>query len=142
MRKIFAKGEQALSAQLLLAEALEGTDGSGAERSVLGPTVRVTGKLECDDCVEVRGMVDGDVNSTVLIVGEEGYVDGFISADAVHIAGTVTGRIEAVAVTIAGSATVIGSIIHNSLEVEKGAKLDGPRPWRPMSFMAELRPSG
>ena len=72
--------------------------------------------------------------------GEGGRVDGFISADAVHIAGTVTGRIEAITVTIAKSATVIGAIIHNSLEIEKGATLDGPRPWRPMSFMAELRP--
>ena len=139
MKSPFAKSGQTPDLQEKLAVAVSG--GNGIERSVLGPRVRVIGRLESVDCVEIRGMLDGDVDSTLLIVGEGARVDGFISADAVHIAGTVTGRIEAIAVRIAKSATVIGAIVHNTIEIESGATLDGPRPWRPMSFMAGLRPS-
>lgn len=139
MRSPFAKPGGGPDLQEQLAHAVNG--GNGMQRSVLGPRVRIIGRLESVDCVEIRGMLDGDVDSTMLIIGEGGRVDGFISADAVHIAGTVTGRIEAIAVKVAKSATVIGAIVHNKLEIESGATLDGPRPWRPMSFMAELRPS-
>ncbi len=138
MKRPFSKSGGNPDPQVQLAEAVSGQN--GVHRSVLGPRVRIIGRLESIDCVEIRGMLDGDVDSTMLIVGEGGRVDGFISADAVHIAGTVTGRIEAITVKIAKSATVIGAIIHNNIEIETGATLDGPRPWRPMSFMAELRP--
>ncbi|NNG04399.1 MAG: polymer-forming cytoskeletal protein [Inquilinus sp.] len=138
--KPMSKTEAPTELRERLAVAVNRSEDNGSERSVLGPRVRIVGRLESVDCVEIRGMIDGDIDSTMLIIGEGGRVDGFISADAVHIAGTVTGRIEAITVTIAKSATVIGAIIHNSLEIEKGATLDGPRPWRPMSFMAELRP--
>lgn len=138
MKPPFSKSGGKQNLQEQLAGAVSGQN--GIHRSVLGPRVRIIGRLESVDCVEIRGMLDGDVDSTMLIVGEGGCVDGFISADAVHIAGTVTGRIEAITVKIAKSATVIGAIIHNNLEIERGATLDGPRPWRPMSFMAELRP--
>ena len=138
MKSPFAKSGNTPDLQEQLAQAVNG--GNGVQRSVLGPRVRVIGQLKSVDCVEIRGMLDGDVDSTMLIIGEGGRVDGFISADAVHIAGTVTGRIEAIAVKIARSATVIGAIVHNNLEIETGATLDGPRPWRPMSFMSELRP--
>ena len=138
MKSPFGKSDATPDLQMQLAEAVNG--GNGVERSVLGPRVRIIGQLKSVDCVEIRGMLDGDVDSTMLIIGEGGRVDGFISADAVHIAGTVTGRIEAIAVKVARSATVIGAIIHNNLEIETGAKLDGPRPWRSMSFMSELRP--
>ena len=139
MKSPFSKSAGKPDLQEQLAHAVSG--GNGIERSILGPRVRVIGRLESVDCVEIRGMLDGDVDSTMLIIGEGARVDGVISADAVHIAGTVTGRIEAIAVKVAKSATVIGSIVHNNLEIESGATLDGPRPWRPMSFMAELRPS-
>ena len=139
--KPMSKAEAPSDLRNRLAEAVSGTVANGGVRSVLGPRVRVVGRLESVDLVEVRGMIDGDIDSTMLIIGEGGRVDGLISADAVHIAGTVTGRIEAITVSIAKSATVIGAIIHNSLEIEKGATLDGPRPWRPMSFMSELRPT-
>lgn len=138
MKSPFAKTGNTPDLQQQLALAVNG--GNGVQRSILGPRVRVIGQLKSVDCVEIRGMLDGDVDSTMLIIGEGGRVDGFISADAVHIAGTVTGRIEAIAVKIARSATVIGAIVHNNLEIETGATLDGPRPWRPMSFMSELRP--
>ena len=138
MKSPFTKSGKTPDLQEQLAQAVNG--GNGVQRSVLGPRVRVIGQLKSVDCVEIRGMLDGDVDSTMLIIGEGGRVDGFISADAVHIAGTVTGRIEAIAVKIARSATVIGAIVHNNLEIESGATLDGPRPWRPMSFMSELRP--
>ncbi len=138
MKSPFTKSSRTPDLQEKLAEAVNG--GNGVRRSILGPRVRIIGRLESVDCVEIRGMLDGDVDSTILIIGEGGRVDGFISADAVHIAGTVTGRIEAIAVKIARSATVIGAIVHNNLEIESGATLDGPRPWRPMSFMSELRP--
>ncbi len=138
MKSPFTRSSASPDLQQKLAEAVNG--GNGIQRSILGPRVRIIGRLESVDCVEIRGMLDGDVDSTMLIIGEGARVDGFISADAVHIAGTVTGRIEAIAVKIARSATVIGAIVHNNLEIETGATLDGPRPWRPMSFMSELRP--
>ena len=53
----------------------------------------------------------------------------------VEIAGTVAGKAEAFSVTIRAGAEVLGSVVHHEIEVERGAKIDGPMPWRPKGYI-------
>jgi cytoskeletal protein CcmA (bactofilin family) len=52
-------------------------------------------------------------------------VKGTIYGDDVDVAGTVTGKIEAKSVVLAKTAHVSGDILHEVLQVDKGAFLDG-----------------
>ncbi len=83
--------------------------------------------------------VGGDVRGRKVSVGAEGVVMGDITAEFADIAGTVHGRVEAVSVSVARGAKIAGTITHNEIEIESGAKLDSRRPWRPPSYFDQNR---
>jgi cytoskeletal protein CcmA (bactofilin family) len=120
---------------------LRARDTGGADGpTVIGPRLAVTGDLAAEDAVEVRGSVDGTVVAPHVTIAAGGRIDGSVVARTLTIAGTVSGRAEALSVTIEASAEVSGSVVHHEIEVRKGAKIDGPMPWRPKGYFDEAPP--
>ena len=84
------------------------------------PENRVLGFLMGPD-----GIIEGDVTSRTLTVGEEANVEGSINADSVRICGRVSGEVKSASVVLAKTAKVEGDIVHQSLAIEAGAFIDG-----------------
>lgn len=115
-------------------------DGGSGAPTVIGSRLAVTGDLFADDPIEVRGWVDGTVVAPHVTIADGGRVDGSVVARTIEIAGTISGRAEAFSVTIQAGAEVSGSVIHHEIEVARGAKIDGPMPWRPKGYFDEAPP--
>ncbi len=93
--------------------------------SIISADLKITGDVESDGDMQIDGVIEGDVKSQTLTVGQGARVRGSIFADKATIAGTISGQIKAKNVTIAKTARVEGDVIHDSLEIEAGAFLEG-----------------
>lgn len=102
--------------------------------SLLGLALTVRGILETDGEIHVQGRVHGLINADRLVVGARGYVEGDVIAREVHVEGRLKGRIFALNVLLDSSASIEGRIFHHTVTVEKGARIDGRMPWRPLNF--------
>ena len=69
--------------------------------------------------------MDGKVRCTRLVVSESGVVSGEIEAEAVTVRGQVDGSIRARVLALSATARVQGDILHQALEVESGAVVQG-----------------
>ncbi|MFP6728804.1 MAG: polymer-forming cytoskeletal protein [Alphaproteobacteria bacterium] len=128
---MFQKSERHVPPSKALSEEMRGM---GPESTFISVDTKVGGSLTGIGEVHIDGEVNGDVYGHSVVVGPEGVVKGDISAEYADIAGTVHGRIEARTVSVARSAAVDGTISHNEIEIESGAKLESRRPWRPPSY--------
>jgi cytoskeletal protein CcmA (bactofilin family) len=64
--------------------------------TIIGKNTQLKGDLECSGSVRVDGKITGNLKlSGHLFVGEEGSINGNISALSVNLAGTITGNIDA-----------------------------------------------
>jgi cytoskeletal protein CcmA (bactofilin family) len=108
----------------------------GAElpASHLGRALTIRGVLDTDGELHVHGSVLGRINADRLVVGSGGYVEGDVVARDVRIEGRFNGRVFAFNVTLNSSADVTGRIFHHFVTVERGARVDGRMPWRPLNF--------
>lgn len=93
--------------------------------SVIGYDVHITGNIETQGEMQIDGQVDGDIFCGSLIVGENACITGEINANLVKMHGELRGKVNAATVSIARTARVVGDIIHESVEIEAGAQLDG-----------------
>ena len=93
--------------------------------SIISQQLVVHGNLTTDGDIQVDGMIEGDIKTSVLTIGEGGTVKGAVVADTVTVAGTVHGQIRAKAVTLSRTARVQGDIWHESLAIEAGARFEG-----------------
>ena len=128
---MFLKSERQGQPSKALAEEVRGM---GPESTFISVDTKVCGDLTGVGEVHIDGEVGGDVYGHSVYVGPEGVVMGDISAQYADIAGTVHGRIEARSVSVARGASVDGTIMHNEIDIEPGAKLESRRPWRPPSY--------
>ena len=112
---------------------------TGSQSTFISADMKVGGGLTGVGEVRIDGEVGGDVRGRKVSVGAEGVVMGDITAEFADIAGTVHGRVEAVSVSVARGAKIAGTITHNEIEIETGAKLDSRRPWRPPSYFDKNR---
>ncbi len=95
---------------------------------------RVVGEVDCRTEVIVAGQPDGDIHAPTVSVAEGGSVVGSTHAERMVVRGNLEGRIEAFAVQLGKAAHVKGAVLHNSLNIELGGFIDGPRPWRPPGY--------
>lgn len=95
---------------------------------------RVLGDVDCRTEVIVAGRLDGDIHAPTVSVAEGGSVAGSTHAERMVVRGNLDGRIEAFAVQLGKAAHVKGAVLHNSLNIELGGYIDGPRPWRPPGY--------
>lgn len=98
---------------------------AGVAPSIVSANLRVTGDLESEGDIQIDGMVEGDVRSMSVTVGEHAVVSGSLEADIVHVSGTVKGQINGKLVELSRSAKVTGDIVHESLAIEAGAFVQG-----------------
>ena len=73
----------------------------------------------------VDGTVDGDINARSVTVGEGAQITGRISGDRVRLCGQLNGGVDAAMVELTRTARVEGDILHDSLQIEAGAFLEG-----------------
>jgi cytoskeletal protein CcmA (bactofilin family) len=93
--------------------------------SIISADLKITGDLLSDGDIQVDGVIEGDIQSRTVTVGEAAHVKGSIAADTVRICGAVTGQVKGTSVTLAKTAKVIGDIHHQTLAIEPGAFLEG-----------------
>lgn len=105
-------------------EAPKPPPGSGAP-SIISADLRILGDILCEGDVQLEGVVEGDVRTKSLTVGETALVKGSVYCDTARIRGTVDGEIHARTVLLARTARVRGDITHESIAIEAGAYLDG-----------------
>lgn len=93
--------------------------------SIISADLKITGNLKSNGDIQIDGRIEGDVDSKSVTIGESAEVNGTISCDRVRVCGAVSGEIRAQSVVLARSAKVEGDVVHNSLEIEAGASLQG-----------------
>ena len=95
------------------------------QHSIIGADVTITGDLISEGDIKVDGRVDGDITCRTLTLGAQPVVNSSINADTVRICGTFNGEVKAAKVVLTKDAKVTGKIVQQTLEVEKGAILEG-----------------
>ena len=93
--------------------------------SVIGADLRIVGAIVTKGHVQVDGIVDGDIQCGVLVVGANGAVNGDVVAEVVRLEGGITGTVNANAVHLIHTAHMHGDVHHAKLTVEAGAIVDG-----------------
>lgn len=93
--------------------------------SIISDGLTVTGNLVTEGDVQVEGVVVGDINAGRVTVGESARIDGDVSAEEILVMGEINGRLKAKSVALTGSARVNGDIVHSTLSVDSGARVNG-----------------
>jgi cytoskeletal protein CcmA (bactofilin family) len=122
---MFSQSSKGTEAPAQSVRETRGTPRSSGETSVISADLKVIGDLICDGDMQIKGVVEGNVKSRSVTIGEGARVKGAISADTVHISGAIKGQVEAPTVTVAKTAKVNGDIIHQTLSIEAGAHMEG-----------------
>jgi cytoskeletal protein CcmA (bactofilin family) len=107
-----------------------GADGArptprSAAPSIISSDLKILGDLISAGDLQVDGIVEGDIQSRSLTIGEGAVVNGNVVAETTRDCGQVTGQIKASTVTLDRTAKVVGDIIHQILAIEPGAFLEG-----------------
>ncbi|WP_218822799.1 bactofilin family protein [Tistlia consotensis] len=93
--------------------------------SIVSADLRIEGNLHSIGDVQIDGIVNGDIASKTLTIGEGAEVHGAIEAESLRICGTVEGEVTAKTVILTKTARVYGDVLHESLSVEAGALIHG-----------------
>ena len=103
------------------------TRSPSGEENVLGPSLRVRGRVNGEGDLRVEGSVEGDVRvSGGLTIDAGGTVTGNAFAQSVSIEGNLTGDVEASGeVTIRATARVVGNMNGAQVALEEGAGFSG-----------------
>jgi cytoskeletal protein CcmA (bactofilin family) len=98
---------------------------SGA--NVIGPSVRVRGRLAGDGDVRIEGHIDGEVRVTgALAIDARATVKGNTTAQSVEIEGSLVGDIAAEgSVHIKSGANVTGNVSGAEVALDEGASFSG-----------------
>jgi cytoskeletal protein CcmA (bactofilin family) len=98
---------------------------SGTVPSIISADLAVTGTLNSSGDMQIDGIVEGDVRSVGLVIGERAEIHGEVWAEDVTVRGRVVGRINARKVLLAATSHVEGDILHEAFAVEAGAFFEG-----------------
>jgi cytoskeletal protein CcmA (bactofilin family) len=93
--------------------------------SVIGTDLTIVGNLICKGEVQVDGIVEGDIQGSNVVVGENATVSGSISGDEVIVRGHVVGSVRGRRVMLQTTSQVEGDIYHQSISIEQGAMFEG-----------------
>jgi cytoskeletal protein CcmA (bactofilin family) len=111
------------------------------EVSVIGNDLSIEGQsitIRCRGSLRVNGNIQADLHSMQLEVGEEGSINGSITAESVDVHGKVNGAIRGVNVHLRSSSQVDGEVWSQSLSIEQGASFEGRS--RKVNDPAEIAP--
>lgn len=99
--------------------------GSNAGVSVIGADLSINGNLQSTGEVQIEGAIEGNLQASRIVVGQNAKINGNLIADDVVVQGTVNGSIRGNRVTLQSSSRVDGDIVHQSLAIEQGAFFEG-----------------
>ena len=126
-----AKPEPEIEQQMLPSQAEQYEDipslPTPRTSTVIAEGVTMAGKLYGEGVIQVEGAVEGEIDlKCALIVTTSGCVHGPISADVIHVAGSVEGNVVARDhLRLEKSGTLEGDAETVSLVVEDGGRLNG-----------------
>lgn len=130
---MFSKGDKT-QRNNAAAEA-RGASGRPSVPSIISADLRITGDLACSGDIQIDGVVNGDIQSRNIVIGEGAAVTGSLKAESVQVFGKLVGQIHADTVTLERTAHVAGDILHKALAIAQGAflegackRLDAPKP--------------
>ncbi len=98
---------------------------SATAPSILARDLIITGDIKTDGEVQIDGRIDGNIKGTVIIIGEQGVVNGKVVCDSVQVRGKINGKIDASSVELAETANVQADIVQDKLIIANGAFFDG-----------------
>jgi len=98
---------------------------SNGAPSILGSDLLITGDIKTDGDIQIDGRIDGNLKAGNVTIGEQGAVNGKITATTAHIRGKVTGKITANSVDLAETANVQADLVQDQLMIANGAFFDG-----------------
>jgi cytoskeletal protein CcmA (bactofilin family) len=125
---MFSKNKDAVPAPPSMAPATMAQPkraGRSTAPSIISADLTVTGTLVSEGDIQIDGIVEGDVRSVGMVIGEKAEIRGEILADDITVRGRVTGRIRARKIQLAATAHVEGDILHEAFAVEAGAFFEG-----------------
>jgi cytoskeletal protein CcmA (bactofilin family) len=95
------------------------------EGSVLGPTTRLTGRLQGEGALRIEGTVTGDVNvSGPAEIAEGGRVEGTVEAESLELAGSLLGdAMTRGPIAIRAGAVVRGELRGSEVSIEQGSRV-------------------
>jgi cytoskeletal protein CcmA (bactofilin family) len=97
----------------------------GSVPSIVSADLTVTGALNTIGDMQIDGVVEGDVRSAGLVIGEQAKIQGQVWAEDVIVRGRVIGRIQARKVLLAATSHVEGDVLADAFAVEAGAFFEG-----------------
>lgn len=104
------------------------SDGSiSYSHSFFGKTMRIEGQVTSDEDLTIEGKVEGQLEvSKTLNIGNDGVIDGEISAAVVRISGEAKGNlIASQKLEISSQGRYTGDIKAETIRVEEGANIKG-----------------
>ena len=96
--------------------------------TIIGPGAILDGPLTTKDSTRIDGTVNGNVTiSGALIVGQEGKINGTVSAMNAYVAGEITGNVSAPQgkVEISDTGKVIGDVTCKGIIIDENAVFHG-----------------
>ena len=93
--------------------------------SILGKDIIIAGDIKSKGDVQIDGRLEGNIIANDVMIGEQGAVNGKISAVRTTVKGKVTGKIDSGTVELSETANVQADIIQDHLVVANGAFFDG-----------------
>ena len=95
--------------------------------TLLAKGVVLTGEIHVDGTVRIDGRLDGEIQTKGhVIIGEDGLVQGMITAGTVISSGRIKAKVTAMErVQLLKTATLIGEVHTPALIMEEGAKIQG-----------------
>ena len=105
---------------------VENKDLNHSGRSHVGETMQLEGDLRSSGCIDIAGLVNGNVFVSDIAITESGSVRGLVEAANIEINGHVQGKISADTVIVGKNAVIKGDIFFkHTLKTEEGADIDG-----------------
>ncbi|MDF1748469.1 MAG: polymer-forming cytoskeletal protein, partial [Alphaproteobacteria bacterium] len=96
-----------------------------AQRSHIAEGMSVKGDIDGDIDLLLDGKLEGNLRCRSVTVGKTGELLGQIKSQEAIINGSISGSIEAKIVKLNVTATMIGDVRHEVIEVAAGAKIEG-----------------
>jgi len=98
---------------------------NSAAPSILANDIIITGDIKTNGDVQIDGRLDGNVKANNVTIGEQGIINGKVTANNVHVRGKLTGKVDATSVELSETANVQADLIQDQLMIANGAFFDG-----------------
>ncbi len=95
--------------------------GSG---TIISSELTFKGRITSPSTISVSGCVNGELNSSEIVIEKEGIVKGAVFAEHLIIIGSLEGEVTANKITIASTGNVKGNLSYKRVTIDDGAFLD------------------